>query len=372
MANTANAHWRSNIVVPTAESVKDSSNDTTKANGKTALADKLAHERNVKEVALGDLLFDTWYPSWFPDEVIPDKQRGKGIVQTTMYVCKWCFAYHRDPEIWAQHYSNCPRATSGPPGTHIYHHGSSDTLSIWEVEGEVEHVFCQNLSLFAKFFLDNKSVLYDVNDFHYFLLVHTKPDGVKQIIGFFSKEKQSWDRNNLACILVFPPWQRKGLGSLLIAVSYEIGRREDALVGRVDPVSGPEKPISNLGKKSYERYWSAEIARYLLNIEETDCKNNTGFITVEMISRETWIAPDDCLAVLREMGGVERVLKGKGKKGKAVKADKQEEPVEQLDKGFIREWVNRQGLDSYPSVDVDGFVGRYRSQETIEGVEVAA
>lgn len=55
-----------------------------------------------------------------------------------------------------------------------------------------------------------------------------------QVVGFFSKEKMSWDNNNVACILVFPPWQRQGLGQTLIGISYELSRRS----GRI---GGPEK-----------------------------------------------------------------------------------------------------------------------------------
>lgn len=73
----------------------------------------------------------------------------------------------------------------------------------------------------------------------------------------------SWDNNNVACILVFPPWQKKGLGAILIGCSYEISRRENLL-------GGPEKPISDLGKKGYGRFWGAEIARYILDLEEGD------------------------------------------------------------------------------------------------------
>ncbi|CAG8832949.1 35606_t:CDS:2, partial [Racocetra persica] len=32
----------------------------------------------------------------------------------------------------------------------------------------------------------------------------------EQVIGYFSKEKISYDNYNLACILVFPPYQRRG------------------------------------------------------------------------------------------------------------------------------------------------------------------
>jgi len=96
-------------------------------------------------------------------------------------------------------------------------------------------LYAQNLSLFAKLFLDTKSVFYDVTTFRYYLLVQTESStSARQVVGFFSKEKMSWDNNNVACILVFPPWQRKGLGQILMGVSYELSRREGRL-------GGPEK-----------------------------------------------------------------------------------------------------------------------------------
>lgn len=40
-----------------------------------------------------------------------------------------------------------------------------------------------------------------------------------QIVGYFSKEKESADNYNVACILTMPPFQRKGYGTFLIAFS---------------------------------------------------------------------------------------------------------------------------------------------------------
>lgn len=124
----------------------------------------------------------------------------------------------------------------------------------------------------------------------------------------------SWDNNNLACILVFPPWQRKGLGALLMGASYEISRREGIL-------GGPEKPISDLGKKGYKRFWAGEIARWLLGLEETR-EEAARIVDVQDCSQATWICLDDCLAVLRDMGVVEDAGVGPGKPSKsAVVAD---------------------------------------------------
>jgi hypothetical protein len=117
----------------------------------------------------------------------------------------------------------------------------------------------------------------------------------------------SWDSNNLACILIFPPWQRKGLGALLMGASYEISRREGIL-------GGPEKPISDLGRKGYKRYWAGEIARWLLNIElDTRSPENEVLVDLNDCSKATWILPEDCLPVLRDMGVVEEAGMGPGK-----------------------------------------------------------
>jgi hypothetical protein len=158
----------------------------------------------------------------------------------------------------------------------------------------------------------------------------------------------SWDNNNLACILIFPPWQRKGLGSILMGVSYEISRREEIL-------GGPEKPISDLGKKGYRRFWGAEIARWLLEVKETDKKKGKGLVDVEQISKDTWIHGEDCLTVLREMGVVEKASKGKGTVERV-----------RVDKAAVRAWVEKERLNLARIVDPEGFVEGYGFRQTEE------
>jgi hypothetical protein len=163
------------------------------------------------------------------------------------------------------------------------------------------------------------------------------------VVGYFSKEKMSWDNNNLACILIFPPWQRKGLGAILIGVSYEISKREKIL-------GGPEKPISSLGKQSYIRYWSAEVARHVLNAKDTKGKAS---VTLDQISRDIWICPEDLLCAVRDMGVAIPATKGKG-----------ETPKVRVDKEKIRAWAKVNNADLEPVIDPNGFEEGYGYRES--------
>jgi len=141
----------------------------------------------------------------------------------------------------------------------------------------------------GKLFLDTKSLCYDVESFLFYTLFHTNSTtGHSEIVGFFSKEKHSWDNYNLACILVFPPFQRRGLGKLLIAFSYELSKVEGK-------IGSPEKPLSKLGEKGYLAYWSSVIAQTLL-------KNKERSLSVNELSEMTFIHRDDCLITLKSMG----------------------------------------------------------------------
>jgi len=135
---------------------------------------------------------------------------------------------------------------------------------------------------------------------------------------------------------------------MLIGISYEISRREGIL-------GGPEKPISDLGKKSYKRYWGAEIARHLLELKETDRKKNKGLVTVEEISKAIWIHPDDCLMALRDMGVMEQLARGKADMQRVV-----------VDKAKIRTWVQKSNLDLIRPIDLGGFVEGYGIKAQIE------
>jgi hypothetical protein len=98
-------------------------------------------------------------------------------------------------------------------------------------------------------------VFYDVTTFLYYLLVYTDPSSkppTPQVVGFFSKEKLSWDSNNLACILVFPPWQKRGFGQIMMGASYELSKWDGRL-------GGPEKRAFTLHNGSMSQEANADI-----------------------------------------------------------------------------------------------------------------
>ena len=100
-------------------------------------------------------------------------------------------------------------------GTQIYSDGD---LSMFEVDGKEHKIYCQNLCLLSKLFLDHKTLYYEVDPFLFYVLCEVDVVGRHHIVGYFSKEKQSQENYNLACILTFPPYQRKGYGKLKLTL----------------------------------------------------------------------------------------------------------------------------------------------------------
>ncbi|KAG0373852.1 K(lysine) acetyltransferase [Mortierella sp. AD032] len=200
--------------------------------------------RNVEWILYGGYDIATWYYSPYPDEY-QDCQR--------LFICEYCLKYIRTVESFIAHTkSTCKRKR--PPGTVVYSKGVN---KIYKVDGKTNKLYCQNLCLLAKLFLDNKTLYFDVPGFQFFVLTETRSgDRADVPVGFFSKEIVSYDGYNLACILVLPPFQRKSYGKLLIEFSYELTKIEGK-------VGSPEKPLSDLGKLGYVSYWTTAILREL-------------------------------------------------------------------------------------------------------------
>jgi len=136
--------------------------------------------------------------------------------------------------------------------------------------------------------LDHKTLYFDVEPFLFYILCEVDKFGA-HIVGYFSKEKQSPDGNNVACILTLPPYQRKGYGKLLIAFSYELSKLESA-------VGSPEKPLSDLGKLSYRSYWSWVLLEILRDFR--------GILSIKDLSNMTSISQTDIISTLQSLNMV--------------------------------------------------------------------
>jgi len=93
-------------------------------------------------------------------------------------------------------------------GDEIYR---KEPISVFEICGKRYKQYCQSLCLLAKFFLDHKTLYFDVEPFLFYVMTTADSAGC-HIVGYFSKEKNSLNNYNVSCILTLPPFQRQGYG----------------------------------------------------------------------------------------------------------------------------------------------------------------
>ncbi|XP_030381935.1 histone acetyltransferase KAT8-like [Scaptodrosophila lebanonensis] len=226
----------------------------------------------IDKLQFGKYEIVTWYFSPFP---------GEYRNAQTLYVCEYCLKYMRLEKSYRYHLQQCTRRH--PPGREIYR---KDTLSIYEVNGKDEALYCQLLCLMAKLFLDYKALYFDMDPFLFYILCEIDKEG-SHIVGYFSKEKVSLDNYNVACILVLPPHQRKGYGKLLIAFSYELSRKEGV-------IGSPEQPLSDLGRLSYRSYWGYTLLELM-----KECRSSSQ--SIKELSELSGMTTDDIIYTLQSM-----------------------------------------------------------------------
>ncbi|ORZ22327.1 acyl-CoA N-acyltransferase [Absidia repens] len=232
--------------------------------------------RNVEKLVYGRYEIDAWYYSPYPSEF--------GTVIKRLYVCDTCLRYMKDDGQLSDHKVHCRKRK--PPGTVVY---ATDTVKIYEIDGRDHKMYCQNLCLMAKLFLDHKTLYYDVEGFKFYVVTEHEQKTKDIMVGYFSKEKISYDNYNLACIMTLPSHQRKGYGRLLIEWSYEMSRREGI-------IGSPEKPLSTLGLLGYHSYWSSIILEVLKSLPKSSQ------ITIASLCQETRLKEEDVISTLSRLG----------------------------------------------------------------------
>eukprot|EP00116_Pleurobrachia_bachei_P001399 sb/3461661/ len=229
-------------------------------------------ERFPKVIDFGEYEIETWYSSPLPFEY---SRLHK------LFFCEFCLQFMKSKEAWDRHQSKC--SLKQPPANEIYRHKD---ISLFEADGAQNKLYCRNLCLLAKMFLDHKTLYFDVEPFLFYVLTRNDEHG-SHVVGYFSKEKSCLQNYNLSCIMTLPNSQRKGYGKLLIEFSY--------LLSQLEGKPGtPEKPLSDLGLISYRSFWRAQVLGHI-------AKSGLDHISIPQISRDTGILSEDIVLTLYDL-----------------------------------------------------------------------
>jgi len=144
--------------------------------------------KTVESIQFGPHWLETWYFTPLPKE----------YHSKCLYVCDFCLFFCVHKKEYLRHSRKC--TVRHPPGDEIYR---DKDISFFEVDGTLQRVYCENLSLISRMFLDHKNVYNTIEAFLFYVLCEVKDDGF-HFVGYFSKEKVSVNTNNLSCILVMP------------------------------------------------------------------------------------------------------------------------------------------------------------------------
>ncbi|XP_072931507.1 histone acetyltransferase Tip60 isoform X2 [Epargyreus clarus] len=240
--------------------------------------DLVTRMKNIEMIELGRNRIRPWYFAPYPQELVN---------LPCIYICEFCLKYRKSKKCLERHLIKCK--LKHPPGNEIYRKGS---ISFFEIDGRKNKCYAQNLCLLAKLFLDHKTLYYDTDPFLFYVMTEFDSRGF-HIVGYFSKEKESTEDYNVACILTLPPYQRKGYGKLLIEFSYELSKFEGK-------TGSPEKPLSDLGLLSYRSYWAQTILDILMHAKPVG-DNEKPIITINEICELTSIKKEDVISTLQNL-----------------------------------------------------------------------
>jgi len=255
----------------------------------TAMPDDIiARIRNFEWLELGKYRMKPWYFSPYPEELA-----NLG----TIYLCEFCLTAFSSKTKLQRHCQKC--VLLQPPGNEIYR-DPVNKISVYEIDGRKNVKYAMHISLLAKCFLDHKTLYYDTEPFLFYVMTVYDDEG-SHIIGYFSKEKESHEDYNVACILTLPCHQKQGFGRLLIEFSYELTKIEGKH-------GSPEKPLSDLGLLSYRSYWSTTIIDLILDVyEENGSQSGSKHcqLSISEITEKTSIKKEDVIGTLQILGVID-------------------------------------------------------------------
>jgi histone acetyltransferase MYST1 len=249
--------------------------------------------RNLDRVIFGGLEIDVWYFAPYPPAFLTTR---------ILYVCDFCLKYFSHPDRYLKHMQKHRRPNwFFPPGREIYR---DRELSVFEVYAREAKLYCQCLSLLSKLFMEDASLCYCIEGFVFYVCVEFDRNGL-HFRGYFCRQINQVETTTLlSCIMVLPPFQRKGIGRMLIAMAYEIAKR-------MKVIGGPERPLSAFGKQAFMSYWKEVVVRTLIMYGEK-IQSFDDFMRLTSMTRA------DLSAALREL---EIKIRYKGQKKEITEFD---------------------------------------------------
>lgn len=162
-----------------------------------------------------------------------------------------------------------------------------------------------------------------------------------------------------------------------MGVSYKLSgwERDTGLIG------GPEKPLSEMGQKSYVRFWEERLARYFLtcshehddsdesqpqqqkgkNSKSSRKKHPQERISVQELGQATGMLAEDVITTLKSMGAAEPDTKTPKSKQTQSYAETEEDNGQAviIRKSKVLDWAKAHKLTLRDPVREEGFLGDY-------------
>jgi len=236
-------------------------------------------KRGIEQIYFNEYLIQAWYFSPYPYSFQKEP---------ILKICEFCLKYMAKASTFFDHKAFC--RVKHPPGNEIYR-DPIRRISVFEVDGEHQKLYSQNLCLLSKLFLQHKTRYFEVESFLFYVICEYGDETGHRLIGYFSKEKRSSENYNLSCIMVLPPAQRRNVGNFLISLSYEISHREEKM-------GSPEKPLSDLGYKVYQSWWADVLIRYL----HEEVVKGVKKLSLQAIMEKTRISRSETQSTLQWLG----------------------------------------------------------------------
>jgi histone acetyltransferase MYST1 len=226
-------------------------------------------------IIFGGHSIDCWYFSPYPPSLSNS---------TTLFVCDFCAMPFGSKDCYIGHDHGL--GGRSPPGREIYSNGP---LVVFEVSPRDSNHFCRCLVLLGQLFTEtfSENCFISMRYSHFYVLCLTDESGA-HIIGYFSRITEWRDPTIISRVVVLPPFQRQGFGTLMIAIAYEIARREGI-------TGGPAHPLGDLGQIAFSAFWAAAVCAAL-------AEHGNEIESASDIADLTGIAIDDVRETLADLG----------------------------------------------------------------------